>query len=232
VKETGTYRAVDFDNGGDPWGVAGGSLSCELAEMLSKAAGDPAKFRGWFDDVLVTDAGFVLEDELFDLFFECVYLFEVQAYFALLFARPEERAVECFRGKVGCEEGDGVETECSCSVDGLAQMTVIGLLYGGATGDRHGRVVVADNDDTLVDQIVGSVHTADGVVNLWRAIERNNDVVEKDGDFRCAFVKQKTRGKKCEVNLPVTKEVAEGGEVVVQQWFAACENNMSDAKRL
>jgi hypothetical protein len=230
VKETGTYRAVDFDNGGDPWGVAGGGLRRELAEMLSKAAGDPAKFRGWFDDVLVTDAGFVLEDELFDLFFECVYLFEVQAYFALLFARPEERAVECFRGKVGCEEGDGVETERSCSIDCLAEMTVICLLYGGATGDRHGRVVVADGDDTLVDQIVGSVHTADGVVNLWRAIQGDDDVIEEGGDLFCAFVQEETCSEKCEMNLSITKKVAEGGEVIMQQRLAACENNLSNAK--
>ena len=32
------------------------------------------------------------------------------------------------------------------------------------------------------------------------------------------------------MNLPVTKKVAEGGEVVVQQWLAACENNLLDAK--
>jgi hypothetical protein len=88
VKETGAYSAVDFDNGGDPGGIAAGSLRRKLAEMLAKAAGNPPKFSGWFDDELVTDAGFVLEDQLFNLFFECFYLFEVQAYLALLFARP------------------------------------------------------------------------------------------------------------------------------------------------
>jgi hypothetical protein len=29
-------------------------------------------------------------------------------------------------------------------------------------------------------------------------------------------VKQETRGEECEANLPVTKEVAESGEVVVE----------------
>ncbi len=32
------------------------------------------------------------------------------------------------------------------------------------------------------------------------------------------------------MNLPVAKEVAEGGEIVVEQRFAAGENNLSDAK--
>jgi len=88
--------------------------------MLAKAAGNSPKFSGWFDDELVTDAGFVLENQLFDLFFEGTHFIEVQTYFALLFPRPYEWAVERLRGKVGCEEGDRVETECSCGINGLA----------------------------------------------------------------------------------------------------------------
>src|SRR5258708_40311261 len=101
MKETGAYGAVDFDNGGDPGGVAGGSLRRELAEMLAKAAGNPPKVSGGFDDVLVIDAGFILQNQLFDLLLECLYLLAVQAYFALLFAGPYKRAGACFRGKIG-----------------------------------------------------------------------------------------------------------------------------------
>jgi hypothetical protein len=104
MKETGAYGAVDFYNGGDPGSVADWSLGRELAEMLAKAAGDLAKFSGWLDDVLMIDAGFILENQLFDLFFEGTHLFEVQSYLALLFARPYEWAVERFRGKVSGEE--------------------------------------------------------------------------------------------------------------------------------
>jgi hypothetical protein len=53
-------------------------------------------------------------------------------------------------------------------------------------------------------------------VNLRRAVERDDDVIEEVGHLFCAFVKQETRGEECEVNLPVTKEVAESGEVVVE----------------
>ena len=77
MKKTGTDRAVDFYNGGDPGGVADGSLGCELAEMLAKATGDLPKFSGWFDDVLVIDACFILENQLFDLLFEGTHFFEV-----------------------------------------------------------------------------------------------------------------------------------------------------------
>ena len=91
------------------------------------------------------------------------------------------------------------------------------FLYRGAAGDWKGRVVVTDGGNALVEEIVGSAHAADGVVNLWRTIERDDDVVEESGDFFCAFVQQETCGEERKVNLPVTKEVAEGGQVIVEQ---------------
>jgi hypothetical protein len=67
----------------------------------------------------VIDGGLILENQLFDLFFEGTHLFEVETYFALLFARPYEWAIECLGGKVGREEGDRVEAEGPCGIDGL-----------------------------------------------------------------------------------------------------------------
>lgn len=230
VKETGANQTVDFDNGAHPWGIAGWSLGRKLAEMLTKAAGDLSEFSRWLYDEPMVDAGFILENQMFDFFFECMYLCEVQAYFALLFAGPYERPVERFGGKVGGEKGDRVETERSCGVDCLAQIAVVCFLYGSATGDRHGRVVMTDSEDAFVDEIAGSAHAADGIVNLRGAVQGDNDVVEQVGDFFCAFVKQEAGGKQCEVNLPVTKEVAESGEVIVEQRFAACENDMPNTK--
>lgn len=104
MKETGTDRAVDFHHRGDPRSVADRSLGRELAEMFAKAAGNSSKFAGRLKDVLMIDAGLILENQLFDLFFECCGFFEVQADFALFFARPYEGAVERRRGEVGCEE--------------------------------------------------------------------------------------------------------------------------------
>jgi hypothetical protein len=107
---------------------------------------------------------------------------------------------------------------------------VVCFLDGRATGDRHGRVVVADGGDTFVDKIVGSAYATDCVVNLRRAIEGDDDVVEEGGDLFCTFVKQKTGGEEREMNLPVAKEITESGEIVVEQRFAARENNLSDVK--
>jgi hypothetical protein len=230
MEETGAHRAIDLYDGGDPGGIAGWSQGSELAEMLAKAAGNLPKFSGRFDDVLVIHGGFILENQLFDLFFESARFFEVQAYFALLLARPYERTVKRFRGKVGCEEGDGIEAECSCGIDCLAQMTVVGFLDGRATGDRHGRVVVADGADTFVDEIVGSAHASNGVVNLRRAIERDDDVVEEGGDLLCSLVQEKTCGEEREMNLPVAQKIAESGEIIVKQRFAACKHDLSNAK--
>ena len=91
----------------------------------------------------------------------------------------------------------------------------------GATGDRLGRVIAADGNDSLVEEIEGSADAADGVVNLWRAIERDDDVVEQSGDFFCAFVKQETCCEEREMNLPVMKKVAERGKIIVEQRFSA-----------
>lgn len=191
MKETGTHRAVDFYNRGDPGGVADRSLGRKLAEVLAKATSNFPKFSGWFDDVFVIDAGFVLENQPFDLFFECSYLFEIQTYFALFFTRPNEWAVERFRGKVGCEEGDGVKAEGPCCIDCLTQITVVGLLDGRAASDRHARVVVADGADTFMDKVVRSAYAADRVVNLRRAIEGDDDIVEEGGNLFCALVQEK-----------------------------------------
>jgi hypothetical protein len=109
-------------------------------------------------------------------------------------------------------------------------MTVVCLLDGRATGDREGGVVVTDGDNAFVYEIVGSAHAADGVVNLRRAIEGDDDVVEEGGDLFCTFVQEKTCGQEGEMNLSLAKEVAESGEIVVQQWFAACKNDLSNAK--
>jgi hypothetical protein len=106
VKKTRAYGAVDFNDGRDPRGVADWGLVWELAEMLSEVAGDLSKFGGRFNDVSVIDAGFIFENELLDLIFQCLRFFEIQTYFTLLFAWPYKRAVECLRGKIGSKERD------------------------------------------------------------------------------------------------------------------------------
>jgi hypothetical protein len=89
---------------------------------------------------------------------------------------------------------------------------------------------VADGGDPFVDKIVGSAYAADAVVNLRRAIEGDDDVVEEDSDLFCTFVEEKTSRQEGEVNLPVAKEVAESGKIVMKQRFAASENDPSDAQ--
>jgi hypothetical protein len=88
MKEARAHRTIDFDDGGHPRSVADRSLRWKLTEMLAKAAGNLPKFSGRFGDVFVIDTRFIFQNEPFDLFFECFDLFEVQAYFTLLFARP------------------------------------------------------------------------------------------------------------------------------------------------
>ena len=74
---------------------------------------------------------------------------------------------------------------------------------------------MTDGYDAFVDEIVGSTYAADGVVNLRRAIKGDDDVVEEGGDLFCTFGREKTCGQKGEMTLPVAKEVAESGEIVM-----------------
>jgi hypothetical protein len=109
-------------------------------------------------------------------------------------------------------------------------MTVVGSLDGCATGDWEGRVVVTDGGDAFVYEIVGSGNAADGVVNLRRPIEGDDDVVEEGGDFFCTFVKQEAGCEKREVNLTFAEKIAQSGKIVVQQRFAAGKNDLTNAK--
>jgi hypothetical protein len=95
-------------------------------------------------------------------------------------------------------------------------MTMVSFLNGRAASDGHTRVVVADGNDPLVDQMVGTAYTADGVVNFRRAIKGDDDVVEAGGDLFCPFVQKKPCGQEREVNLSFAEKIAQGGKIVVQ----------------
>jgi hypothetical protein len=109
-------------------------------------------------------------------------------------------------------------------------MKVIGLLDGSAAGDRKGRVVPSDGDDAIADEVVGSTDPTDGIVNLLWAVDGDNDLVEEGGDLVCTFLQKQTCGQESEVDVLFAEEIAEGGEIVVQQWFAASENHLTNIK--
>jgi hypothetical protein len=75
---------------------------------------------------------------------------------------------------------------------------------------------MAYGNDTFVDEIVSASDPAYGIVDLLRAIERQDNVVEECGDLFGALVQQKTCGQEGEVNILLAEEVAESREVVVQ----------------
>ena len=86
--------------------------------------------------------------------------------------------------------------------------------------------------DALVDEIIGTIHPADGIVDILRAIEGHDDVVEAAGNLLGAFVQEKPRGQKSEANILFAKKVTEGYQIVVQQRFATCKNDLTDIKLL
>jgi hypothetical protein len=86
--------------------------------------------------------------------------------------------------------------------------------------------------DAFVDKVIGSANAPDGIVDVLRAIEGHDDVVEAAGNLLGAFVQEKPRGQKSEVNVLFTKKVTEGYQIVVQQRFATCKNDLTDIKLL
>jgi hypothetical protein len=67
-------------------------------------------------------------------------------------------------------------------------------------------------------------------VNLLGAIEGDDDIIEQGGDIFCTFVQKKAGREKGEMDILVAKEVAESGEIVVQQRFTAGKNDLSNAQ--
>jgi len=83
MKEAWAHRAIDLNDDGVPGSVADRRLRRELAEVLAEAARDLSKLRGGFHDVLVVNACFIFQNQLFDLFFECIYLFHFVSRLAI-----------------------------------------------------------------------------------------------------------------------------------------------------
>jgi hypothetical protein len=89
---------------------------------------------------------------------------------------------------------------------------------------------VTDGDDTLVDEIVGSAHASNGIVDLGRAVEGDDDVVEEGGDFFCTLMQEKTGSEQREMNLPIPKKVTESGEIVMHQGFPTGKNDLANTE--
>ena len=161
--------------------------------MFAKAAWNLPKLDGRLDDVSVIDAGLIFENKPFDLLFEGLSLYQIEADLTLLLSGPYKRAIESFRGEIGCEKRDRVETERSCRIDRIAQMTVIRFLDGGSTGYRNRGAKVTNRGDAFVDEIVGSANAPDRIVDILGAIEGDDDFIKETGNLCGAFVQEKPR---------------------------------------
>jgi hypothetical protein len=109
-------------------------------------------------------------------------------------------------------------------------MTMVGLLDRCPTGDRERSVSMANRGDSFMDEVVGAIDAADGIMNLRWAVERDDDVVEESSNLVGAFAEEKTCGEEGEMNVLLAKEVAQGCEIVVQQWLATSEDDLANAK--
>jgi hypothetical protein len=156
--------------------------------MLAKAARDFPKLNRRFDDVFVSDVGFIFQNKLFDLFFEGFGFFESETYLILPFSWPQKKPVERLRSKVGRKKRDGIKAESFCGIDRFAQMTMIGLLNGGATGYGNRWGMMPHGGDAFVDKVIGSADASNRIVNILWAIKRDDDVVKENGNLLCAFI--------------------------------------------
>jgi hypothetical protein len=109
-------------------------------------------------------------------------------------------------------------------------MTVIGFLDGHATGYLHLWLLRANCRNPLGDYIECAIHPPDSIVYLQRTINGDDYVIEQGCDIVGALKQQQACGQQGKANILLTKEVAEGSEVAVQQGLAAGKNNLAHPK--
>ncbi len=64
-------------------------------------------------------------------------------------------------------------------------MCVIQFLYSCSAGDRHLRAVIANCRNALLDGGEGATYAANTIMDLWRTVDRDDDVIE---DIRNALL--------------------------------------------
>ena len=77
-----------------------------------------------------------------------------------------------------------------CCSDCVAQPRVICFLDCGTRGDVERWAQFSNGDNSLLDQTKCSGDAADGVVNLFWSVQRNDDVVEAFDDLSGLLLQQ------------------------------------------
>ena len=148
----------------------------------------------------------------------------------MLAERPRERTVERGRSEIDGQKGDGVELQTEGGSRGFAKMGMIGFLDRGTCGDRKAGTNSADCFDAGRDKVERTFDAADGVVDCRRAVERNDDVVERGSHFLRVLRKKQSRGQKRGANALRAEERAELRKLRVHEGLAAGEHDPANAK--
>src|SRR5271163_2662704 len=208
MEETGAHRAIDLNYGRHPRSIAEWRFGRELAEMCAKMAGKPAQLRGAFGNVSRTYVFDMQGNKLFNLIFEGAHFLIIQGNLCLSFHRPQQWSIECFGGQVSRQKRDGIDFKCLGGGDRGPQTEMIGLLHCTAAGYLDISAMPAKSGDSILDEMKGTVHATDRVMDLRGTVNRNDYVIEERGYFLSAFQQQQASGKERQTDVFPAEEAA------------------------
>ena len=192
MEEAGANTAIHFDYGRDPRCVADWSLRRRTFDAFPKARSNPPQLGGTFCNEALVDVFLVPLDQELNLFFQLDQFGSVKRDFVLAFPGPTLFTVESCRRDIRSQEGDAVESKGSGGGDGGAKMCVVQLLHRRPAGYRYPRPAPSHLQHALLNSLKGPGDTTNSIMDLRRAIDRDNDVVEARLNDICFLVQQES----------------------------------------
>lgn len=115
-------------------------------------------------------------------------------------------------------------------IDRAAQMSVVELLHRGAAGDAQSRCEVPNGGNSPGNRLKGPWNPANLIMDFWRTINRDDDLVDTSGNLRGLCVKKKAGGEECNSYVQIAEELAEGLKITVKKRFASSKDDLPDSE--
>jgi hypothetical protein len=230
VEEAGANAAVHFHHCGDPRSIAGWSPGRRTLDAFAKASADPSQLRRAFRDEPPVNVVPMHLDQKLDLVFECDHLILTERNLVLAPGGPNLFPVEGSGGDVGSEERDAGETKRFCGSDGVPQMGMVQFLHCGAARDWDAWATREKARHTFLNRLKCPGDATNPVMHFGRPIDGEDDVVKGKGNDIRLLPQQESSSKQGDAKVQIAKELANGGQIAIEQRLASGEYNVLHAE--
>src|ERR1700742_954549 len=179
-----------------------------------------------FRDVSALNVLAVLHDETLDFLLKLSSLLHRKRNLTLPLAGPYQRSIKCLRRNVSGQKRNGIEARQPGRSYGRAKVLVIRFLNRSAACDDHVRLPRTNLSHTPADQTKRITNPPDRVMNLARAVNRNDYLIEQPRNFFRTFDQQQPCRQKGKTNVLLTKKPAKSVKIVVQQRLTAGQHHL------